>query len=138
MELSSLTLFRMSRQKMDWLGDRQVVLAQNIANSDTPNYRSQDLRALDFRREVQNSLHLPIRQTSVGHIEGTVRQGEHRVEAERERDLYETNPNQNGVVMEEQLMAVQETNMQYQLATNIYQKNLQMFKTALGRGGNGG
>jgi flagellar basal-body rod protein FlgB len=138
MELSSLTLFRMSRQKMDWLGDRQVVLAQNIANSDTPNYRSQDLRALDFRREVQNSLHLPIRQTSVGHIEGTVRQGEHRVEAERERDLYETNPNQNGVVMEEQLMSVQETNMQYQLATNIYQKNLQMFKTALGRGGNGG
>lgn len=137
MELSSLTLFRMSRQKMDWLGDRQVVLAQNIANSDTPNYRSQDLRALDFRREVQNSLHLPIRQTSVGHIEGTVRQGEHRVEAERERDLYETNPNQNGVVMEEQLMSVQETNMQYQLATNIYQKNLQMFKTALGRGGNG-
>src|SRR5690606_18697091 len=40
MDLSGMTLFDMARQKMSWLGQRQAVLAQNIANSDTPGYRT--------------------------------------------------------------------------------------------------
>ena len=42
------------------------------------------------------------------------------------------NPNENAVVMEEQLMKVNDSNMNYKLVTNIYRKNLSMFKIALG------
>ena len=39
MDLSDMTLFKMARQKMSWLGQRQTVLAQNIANSNTAGFK---------------------------------------------------------------------------------------------------
>src|SRR3546814_20875096 len=52
MDLSGMTLFDMARRKMSWLGQRQAVLAQNIANSDPPGYRTKELAALDFRPDL--------------------------------------------------------------------------------------
>ena len=48
MNLHNLDVFRISSQKMGWLSERQTVLAQNIANSDTPGYKAKDLRLPDF------------------------------------------------------------------------------------------
>jgi flagellar basal body rod protein FlgB len=39
--------------------------------------------------------------------------------------------------MEEQLMKLSDNQMQYQLATNIYQKQLKMLRMALGNQGQG-
>ena len=50
MSLSSMSIFAMAQSKMSWLGQRQTVLAQNIANADTPSYRAKDLEALDFQK----------------------------------------------------------------------------------------
>ena len=49
MSLSDLPIFGMFQQKMSWLGNRQDVLARNIANASTPGYVPQDLKAQDFR-----------------------------------------------------------------------------------------
>jgi flagellar basal-body rod protein FlgB len=38
-------------------------------------------------------------------------------------------------VLEEQLVKVAETQMDYQTMTNLYRKHMQMFRIALGRGG---
>ena len=48
-ELSSLGLFQAVKKRLNWLGQRQEVLAQNIANADTPNYRASDLKPYNFR-----------------------------------------------------------------------------------------
>jgi len=45
-------LFHLLGQRMDWLGQRQKVLAQNIANADTPDYVPHDLKPQEFRRMV--------------------------------------------------------------------------------------
>ena len=52
MDLGKLDIFKMASQKMGWLTERQVVLANNIANADTPNYI---LRAISmFFREKED------------------------------------------------------------------------------------
>lgn len=132
MDLSQMTLFKMARQKMSWLGQRQAVLAQNIANANTPGYRSKELEGLDFSRELKTLQPVRMAATAGNHLNGTVVPPEHRVEKDRLRDVYEVNPDGNSVVMEEQLMKVSETQVQYQLATNLYHKNLKMFRMALG------
>ncbi|MHA1152522.1 MAG: flagellar basal body protein, partial [Alphaproteobacteria bacterium] len=35
---------------MEWLSQRQKVLADNIANADTPNYQPRDLNPSEFQR----------------------------------------------------------------------------------------
>lgn len=134
MKMAQMSLFRMARQQMDWLGDRQAVLAQNIANADTPNYRAKDLKALSFQRELREVNPVRLKATSGTHLQGTVQKPDHRVEELRPREVYETNPNDNGIVLEEQVMKVSDTQMKYQLASNIYQKNMTMLRTAIGQG----
>ena len=79
----------------------------------------------------------PVRMaaTSGKHLDGSVTPPDHRVVKDRLRDVYEVNPDGNSVVMEEQLMKVSETQVDYQLATNIYHKHMRMFRTALGTQG---
>ncbi|MBH68675.1 MAG: flagellar basal-body rod protein FlgB [Rhodospirillaceae bacterium] len=132
MNLGKLDLFRMASGKMGWLNERQTVLAQNIANADTPGYHARDLKPQDFSRMLSANKPINVSKTSAGHIEGTIARNDFRITKERNRDVYEVNPNKNAVVMEEQLMKVSESNMNYKLASNIYKKNLSMFKLALG------
>lgn len=135
MDISQMTLFRMAREKMSWLGQRQAVLAQNIANANTPSYRSKELAPIDFDRELRSIQPVRMAATTGNHLDGTVVPPEHKVQRDRLRDVYEVNPDGNSVVMEEQLIKVSDTQVQYQLATNIYHKNLKMFRMALGTPG---
>ncbi len=41
------------------------------------------------------------------------------------------------MVLEQQLVSVAETQMDFQMMTSLYRKHLDMFRTALGRGGGG-
>ena len=131
MDLSSMGLFRMARQKMEWAGQRQTVLSQNIANANTPNYRAKDIETVDFAKGTRSIAAVSMQKTAGSHLQGTYTPPTYRVEDERRRDLYEINPDGNQVVLEEQMLKVADNQAQYQLATNIYQKNLQMFRMAL-------
>jgi flagellar basal-body rod protein FlgB len=135
MKMADMGLFRMARQQMDWLGDRQAVLAQNIANADTPNYRARDLKALNFEQELREVRQVNLAATKGQHLNGTIEKPDFRVEKLRGREVYEMNPNENGVVLEEQMIKVSDTQMKYQLASNIYHKNMTMLRTAIGQGG---
>ena len=69
MDLRQIPLFSMITRQMDWLTTRQKVLAQNVANADTPNYQAKDIAPLDFgamARAAGNKLNL--NTTSGGHI----------------------------------------------------------------------
>lgn len=131
MDFSKITLFSMMKSKMSYLSERQDVLAQNIANADVPGYKAKDLGKLDFENMAQVAAHkLSLRTTEAGHIQPKIEAPEYR--AEKTRKTYETNPTKNQVVIEEQMMKVAETNMQYQATTNLYKKMSDMFKTAIG------
>ena len=136
MNLSTLNVFRVATVKMGWLSERQGVLAQNIANADTPDYRAKDLKAPSFSKIMSNGNHnVKMVQTAKGHMIGLENTMNSRLIKERDKDVYEVSPNDNAVIMEEQLIKISESSMNFKLASSIYSKHLSMFKMALNGSG---
>jgi flagellar basal-body rod protein FlgB len=132
MDLSKIPLFAALTRRMDWLGQRQQVLAANVANADTPNYQPHDLKAQSFRELISGAQdRLGLATTAPGHRAG-LRAAEGAA-SERSRQTYETAPDGNAVVLEEQMMRVAETQLQHQTITNLYRKHINMLRLALGR-----
>ncbi|MDA0262199.1 MAG: flagellar basal body rod protein FlgB [Proteobacteria bacterium] len=132
MDLSKIPLFAQLKGKMDWLTQRQRVLAENIANADTPGYVPKDLKPIDFSRQVAAAERkLKVASTRSGHIRPKISNAQFR--SNEQRDPYEVAPAGNAVVLEEQMIKVAETQIDYQLMTSIYKKNLGFFKMALGK-----
>lgn len=128
---SKITLFSALKKRMAWVNQRQEVLAQNIANADTPDYRAKDLKAFSFKdsvREEQNRIRLAT--TGPQHLAGNQRRGgvykEHDV-----RKPYETMPGGNSVVLEEQMAKVGETQINHRLTSELYKKHLAMIRMAV-------
>ena len=48
MDGSSVPLLSLLTTRMSWLSGRQSVLAQNVANADTPGYQARDMKPMDF------------------------------------------------------------------------------------------
>lgn len=133
MDLHSLPLFAALTKRMEWLGERQKVLANNVANSDTPNFQAKDLKPLTFRELIRDSENrVSMTATHVAH-QASGPGGPAKAAAEVNEDPYEVSPQGNGVVIEEQLMKIGETRMNYELTANLYKKHLDMFRMALSR-----
>ena len=131
MDLKSIPLFDAITRRMSWLSDRQSVLAENVANANTPNYLEKDLKEPDFRALVQaasTTVHMTLTQPNhiapktSGEIAGTV-------DTTTDRTL-----NGNGVSIEAQMMKVSENAADYALTTTIYKQHLALIKMALGGG----
>jgi flagellar basal-body rod protein FlgB len=133
MDLPDVPLMSMLRTRMSWLHQRQDVLAQNVANADTPKYVAHDLKPLEFK----DSLHGPafnnassLRVTNAHHI--AIRpEGSTTFDDMETRDV-EANPNGNSVSLEAEMIKVSDTQAQFQAAANIYAKAMTMMKTAIG------
>lgn len=131
MEFDKLTLFSAVKGRMKWLTQRQEVLAQNIANADTPKYRASDLKAFEFRDVLRReNAQVSMSVTDASHQPGARRRIRDFAERE-ERKPFETSPNGNSVVLEEQLAKVNETHTKHQLVTQLYKKHLTMISTAV-------
>ena len=134
-----MPIFAALTRRMDWLSERQRVLAQNIANADTPGYRPHDLKPLSFRElvstaggEGNNGKLAPTLTHATHQVGGKVAaKGNYRDEVQRKS--YETSPSGNAVVLEEQMVKLAETELEFSAATNLYRKNLGILKAAIGR-----
>jgi len=143
---------------MDWLTERQAVLAQNLSNADTPGFKTKDLVQPDFKRALEasgvadrpNALRAagangaspsatamggPVRlaTTNPGHIarqSTEVRTAAHGI---GRRTSNEVSPSGNDVNLEDQISKVTETQMDYQMTANLYRKHLGMLKSVLRR-----
>ena len=135
MDLSKIPLFAMLTERMAWLNQRQAVLAQNIANADTPGYKPKDLAPVDFKQLAEAATRrIAITATDSRHLAGVSRARAGFSET-RQTDTYETSPSGNAVVLEEQLMKVTETVMNHQIIANLYTKHVNMIRMVLGRTG---
>ena len=128
-------LFQLLSARLGWLGQRQTTLSQNIANADTPDYRPRDLRGADFTRLVRAfehpAQHIALAQTAPGHQGGGpqagIGLGAHHVATE-----YETAPDGNAVIFEEQMAKATETALDFQLTSNLCRKHRGTIRIALG------
>lgn len=131
MDFSKLALFSMMKTKMAYLTERQDVLAQNIANVDTPGYKAKDLKKLDFHNMAMlEAGRLEMRATTETHQAPKRKKQDFRLD--KVRNTYETTPTENNIEVEEQMMKVAETKLDYEQTTNLYKKMATMFKTAIG------
>jgi flagellar basal-body rod protein FlgB len=133
MDLSKMPLFGAVKARLQWLTQRQSVLAQNIANADTPKYKARDLKPLDFGSVIKRQIQpLRLRVTSANHLKGEVRNvGEFAVG--KEKKPYETAPAGNSVILEEQMNKINETAISHKIMNDLYRKNIDMIKIAIGR-----
>ncbi|WP_259783171.1 flagellar basal body rod protein FlgB [Aestuariispira ectoiniformans] len=133
MSLQSSPLYSMLGDKMNWLTERQRVISQNIANSDTPGYRAKEIADLDFSKSLRAANHsLALERTDGGHIPSPKEREDFRVS--RQGRPYEVSPSGNAVILEEQMMKMNETTADYNLATSLFKKYQGLYQIALGSG----
>ncbi|TDQ66661.1 flagellar basal-body rod protein FlgB [Maritalea mobilis] len=133
MSIAKLPLFDALTQKMKWHQTRQTLLAENIANADTPDYRGRDLKKFDFAQHQADlkMTSVSTRVTNVNHF-SVVGQGADGFGA-RQMNNFEITPEGNGVVLEDEMMKVSSNQMDYQAATAVYKRSLRLIRTALGK-----
>ena len=143
MDISQIPLFSMLSRRMAWLGERQELLTQNVANADTPGYTPRDLTDDRFKQMLR-SLSRPVRMetTHESHIMagGATANTMSRAQDPDFKPMEQTMPdpsgaNGNSVVIEDELAKVSETAADYQLVTTLYRRHVGMIRMALGRGG---
>jgi flagellar basal-body rod protein FlgB len=132
MSLLSSGIFDLAEQRLGWLDRRQQVLAQNVANADTPHYQPKDLP--DFAASLQNVSSQSagqLAQTAPGHLAGTVASAvEAGVTGRPEKARA---PDGNGVALDEELTKVADVQNMQALTSELYTKYMGMFRQALGK-----
>ena len=126
----NLTVLGMARKAMDWVAKRQQVLSENIANADSPGYIPSDLKPVDFKSVLHNvgqPAVLPT-QTDPKHI--VPKLTDPNVVQVQKKD-YESSPNGNAVVLEEQMDKMGESKATYEQVTALFQKNVALLRTAI-------
>jgi flagellar basal-body rod protein FlgB len=135
MAISDISILSMLRTRMQWSQERQRVLAENVANADTPRYRGRDLTPPKFE-EPKAVTPSPVSMVSLsttenGHIVGSGLSGSaFKTETDGH---YEVRPTGNAVNLEDEMMKVAANQMDYAAATALYNRSLNLLKTALGK-----
>lgn len=127
-----LAIMRLADRLASYASVRQSVIAENIANADTPGFRAQDL--LPFAEAYADAAHgIPASEaTRPGHFDLNA-------DLARGFALQDTaapgaaSPNGNTVAIEDQMMRSAALQLQHDLALGVYQKSLQILRTGLGR-----
>ena len=134
MSINDLPVLSALRTKMQWHQERQRVLAENVSNSDTPNFKPRDLvePKFDGRSAGAGSTGaLAMVRTATGHIAPS---GGRQNFAQDRKAGFETRPAGNAVNLEDQMLKVSANQMDYAAVTSLYSKSLHLLKTAIGRG----
>jgi flagellar basal-body rod protein FlgB len=132
MSINDLPVLSALRTKMHWHQERQRVLAENISNSDTPNFKPRDLVEPKFDRNGAAGPMgaLAIVRTSAGHIAPSGGGGGF---AQNTKAGTETRPAGNAVNLEDEMLKVSANQMDYAAATSLYTRSLGLLKTAIGK-----
>lgn len=126
-----LNILSLARQKASHAAARQTVIANNIANADTPGFKALDVlpfeQVLQGRR-VENSL----RATRSAHLQfEPSRPDQARQILTRSDEAASLNG--NAVSLEQEMSKAVEVKQDFDLAMTVYRKSLDILRASLGR-----
>ena len=134
--MDTLPILGGMRERMQNLSERQRVIAQNIANSETPGYKAREVAEPSFAGLLGGSgmvatprVELTAKMKSLGAVQ---RVGGGLI---FDKDITETKPDGNNVTLEDQLLKMGQVQADFTAMTNLYRKQMSLLKTAVGRGG---
>lgn len=130
MDLTRIPLLSGLAQRLDFLSARTSVIAENIANADTPDFAARDIQKPGFQNAVKTaqmrvSDPKHIAAAPSGALAGTP--GGFRTIAAPDGEASLTG---NQVSLETQAMKLSETRQDYALAATLYRKSLAMLRLA--------
>ena len=106
--------------------DRQNIIAQNVANADTPGYKARDLTP--FKIDATNAFEM--RRTSDLHLSSPADQNM----AWRTFEVVaQSDPNGNSVNLEDEVLRAVDAGRAHNRAVTIYQTSLQILRSSIGR-----
>jgi flagellar basal-body rod protein FlgB len=129
MAIGGVSIIDGLKTRMQWHQARQKVLAQNVANADTPGFRPSDVKSPVPQRGGLNATQPVL--TQAGHM--TITGGVNGFDG-RNPNRFETTPSGNGVNLEDEMIKVAQNQSDYQLAASLYSKSLMLLKMAIGKG----
>ena len=141
MELGDIPLFAMLKSRLGYLSERQRVIAENVANANTPGYQAHDLKAFNFQAQVQAAAGRSgvaatpagtMAVTQPGHMQA--RRGASSAKTMKSPDS-EVTLDGNGVVLEDEMVKLTQARMDYDAAIGFYQQSLSMLKMAVRKPG---
>lgn len=120
----NLDIFRMAESMAVHAGKRQALIAQNVANSDTPGYKPLDIKPFsEIMQQAQQGGTL-----TQDHLGTTITQ----LEPFKVNDGGDS-PNGNGVSVEREIMKSVDASRQHDQALAIYKSALTIMRASLGR-----
>jgi flagellar basal-body rod protein FlgB len=121
-----LELTRMAQSLAAFSGSRMAVIAENVANADTPGYKAKDMPAFS---EVFFKVGDDMRATRVGHLTGGGPSALPSPYVERGHEA----PNGNSVSLEAEMVKSVEARQSHEMALAIYRATSDVIRASLGR-----
>ncbi|AWC22750.1 flagellar basal body rod protein FlgB [Aminobacter sp. P9b] len=112
--MEPVNLFDLAAQQARWLSVRQNAIAGNVANANTPGYRTNEIEP--FERVLDRS-RVAMTSTQAGHLTGGATEAGFAVKPEEPR--HAVLPSDNTVAMEDELMKAGEVRRSFELNTAI-------------------
>lgn len=133
MDISGTNLFQALAAKMRWHQARQSVLAQNVANADTPGYIEKDLKPFSIGDDggVKSVAMMTVSNSSPMNFH--IASGDGDAGFDSAEDGTEVTPSGNSVTLEDEMMKVSSNDMDYQTATALYTRSIRLIQLALGK-----
>lgn len=135
MSMTDLPVLQALKGKLRFHETRQKVLAENVANAETPGYTARDIKAPDFFRvavDGEADAGVSTVLTNPMHIAGPAIGNGTPFRPEKVGG-YDVTPDGNAVSLEDQMMKVTSNQMDFQTVTSLYQRSLGLLKTAVGK-----
>ena len=130
MPISDIPILSMLRTKLQWHQERQRLLAENVANADTPEFKPSDLAPPRFDARPSGVAPLTLLRTSAAHLASA--DGTATFDLKPGRD-FEIVPTGNAVSLEDEMLKVAANQMDFQAASALYGRGLGLIKTAIGK-----
>jgi flagellar basal-body rod protein FlgB len=134
MSITDLPVLSALRTKMQWYQERQRVLAENVANADTPKFKPSELVEPKFDKSGALAAGAPMGslamlRTSASHIAPSGGSSF----PEESNYGFQTRPAGNSVNLEDEMQKSAASQMDYAAMSALYSKSLHLIKTAIGK-----
>ncbi|MEL7000002.1 MAG: FlgB family protein [Pseudomonadota bacterium] len=129
--MEEIPLFKMATAMARHATARHRVIAENVANADTPEFRARDVRS--FSEYVNEPF--TAKATRPGHLGfQPIERAARRPEVIIDPAADSTSGNGNSVSLEDEMMKANEARGQHAMAQAIYRKAHDLMRLGLGRG----
>ncbi len=133
MSMTDSGVLRVMSEKLSYLGKKQAVHAQNVANADTPGYKAREVLPFKTFNEALADVQTGMKVTNPEHIVPASMAGVNA--GTKKESSFETVPTGNSVDLEQQMMEVSAATMDYQASVSIMHKFMALLRLAVKSGG---